>query len=65
MVIQGQQKAAVKNIVLTIAVNLILAVLLAYKYSGAGMAVNVCLVNIFIAFLNARSANKKLNLIAG
>jgi len=62
MIIQGQQQKAIKNIVITVVVNLVSAAALAYWYSGAGMAINVCIVVLLIAFLNADSVNKKLNL---
>jgi len=64
MIIQGQQQASVKNIVIAIVVNLITAVALAYYYSGIGMAVNLCLVMLLIGCLNARSVNEKLKLVS-
>jgi len=64
MIIQGQQKAAIKNIVIAVTVNLISATLLGYWYGGFGMAVNVCLVVVLICFLNANSVHKKTTLFA-
>lgn len=60
MIIQHQQKQAIFNIVIAIAVNLISAVILAYWYSGIGMAINGCLVVVLISFLNAYSVSNKI-----
>lgn len=65
MIIQGQQKAAIKNIVAAVVINLATAVILSYWYGGIGMAVNVCLVTVLICFLNAASVNKKIGLLQG
>ena len=63
MIIQGQQAASVKNIVIAVVTNLVTAVILSYLYGGTGMAVNVCLVTVLICFLNARSVNSKIALL--
>lgn len=65
MIIQGQQKAAIKNIVAAVVINLVTAVIFSYWYGGIGMAVNVCLVTVLICFLNAASVNKKIGLLQG
>lgn len=65
MIIQGQQKAAIKNIVAAVVINLVTAVILSYWYGGIGIAINVCLVTVLICFLNAASVNKKIGLLQG
>lgn len=61
LIIQGQQKKSVQNILMAIVVNLVSAVVLSYYFSGIGMAVNVILVNVFICFLNGKAALQKIN----
>lgn len=61
MIIQQQQKKSVKNILLAILVNLVTAIILTYYFSGAGMAVNVIVVYIFICCLNGNAVRRKLN----
>lgn len=63
MIIQGQQKKSVRNILLAIIVNLVSAIILSYYFSGIGMAVNVILVYIFICFLNGNAVIKELNYV--
>ena len=64
MIIQGQQKKAIKNIIITVVVNLISAFVLSYYYTGIGMAINMCMIVLLICFLNAHSVNKKTKLFA-
>ncbi len=60
MIIQEQKKQAIKNITIAVIFNFISACLLAYFFSGIGMAVNMCLVVLVICLLNAYSVNKNL-----
>ena len=62
MIIQHQHKRSVTNILITVVVNLISATVLAYYFSGIGMAVNICVVTMLICFLNAQSVYKKIQL---
>jgi len=61
MVLQDQKKTAIKNITITVIINLISGCLLAYFYSGKGMAINLCLIVFIIAALNYKSFSNKLN----
>ena len=60
MIIQHRHKQAVKNILITVVVNLVTATVLAYYWGGVGMSVNVCVVTLLICFLNRHSVYKNL-----
>ncbi|MGC4100328.1 oligosaccharide flippase family protein [Ferruginibacter sp.] len=63
MILQGQEKQSIKNIVITVIVNLLCATLLGYYSGGEGMAVNTGLITALIAGLNGYSVYKKLRSI--
>lgn len=65
LIIQGQKKRAVANIVIAVVLNLISGCLFAYFYQANGMAINLCIIVTVIAFLNFTSFNKKLNAMPG
>lgn len=60
MVLQGQKKETIPNIVITVLVNLVTASLAAYYFGATGMAINLCFIMLLIAFLNFRGFNKGL-----
>lgn len=59
LILQDQKKKAVRNILITIIVNLVLGSILAYYYGGRGMAINLTIILYIIAFLNFSAANSK------
>ncbi|MEO6671553.1 MAG: flippase [Ferruginibacter sp.] len=60
MIIQGQNKEAIRNIGTGVIINLLSACTFAYYYSGKGLAVNLSIIVFIIALLNFISFNKKL-----
>lgn len=54
MVLQNQKKETVPNIIITVVINLITASIAAYYFGAVGMAVNLALIMLLIAFLNFR-----------
>ncbi|MCW5915840.1 MAG: oligosaccharide flippase family protein [Ferruginibacter sp.] len=60
MVLQGQKKETIPNIVITVLVNLITSCLAAYYFGATGMAVNLCFIMLLIAFLNFKGFSKGL-----
>ena len=54
MVLQDQKKETVPNIILTVIINLVTASIAAYYFGALGMAVNLALIMLLIAFLNFR-----------
>ncbi|MEO6488843.1 MAG: oligosaccharide flippase family protein [Ferruginibacter sp.] len=63
MILQGQRKQAVRNILATVIINLFTASLFAYFYSGKGMAINLCVILMIISTLNFSGFYKKLKSI--
>lgn len=63
MIIQGQRKRSVINIVITILVNFINGCLLSWFFGGNGMAVSLSITILLLAFLNYYSFSKKLGSI--
>ncbi len=59
MIIQGQKKAAIVNISAAVVLNLLSGSIFTHFYSGKGMAINLCLIVFFLAFLNFVSFRKK------
>lgn len=64
LIIQGQKKRAVRNIVVAVLVNMFMACFFAHFYSGKGMAVNYCTTMILIAVLNYSSFKTGLKTIS-
>lgn len=60
MVLQGQKKETVPNIVITVLINLVTASLAAKYFGATGMAINLCLIMLLIAYLNYRGFKKGL-----
>lgn len=54
MVLQDQKKETVPNIVVTVIINLITASIAAHYFGAVGMAVNLAMIMLLIAFLNFR-----------
>jgi polysaccharide transporter, PST family len=59
LIVQHKQQAALKNIMVTAIVNLVLAFVGAYYFSSIGITVVMCLITFFIAWLNATAFYKQ------
>ena len=60
LILQGQKKECVRNIIIAIVVNLGTACFFAYFYSARGMAINACIIIFLVGLLNFISFNKKM-----
>jgi PST family polysaccharide transporter len=61
LIIQGQKKRAMVNIIIAVSLNLATGCFLSFFFSGKGMAVNLCIIVFIIAALNYYSFYKNKN----